>query len=443
MSKSRGNDIDPWTILRSRGADALRWYFFSAGSPWTNRRVSEEGIDESTRRFFLTLWNTYAFFVTYANLDGWEPARRAAPRHVLDRWARSRLHATVRDVTDALESFDALGAAQALETFVDDLSNWYVRRSRPRFWKAADADAHATLHECLATVAKLLAPLCPFVSDELHRTLARASESVHLADWPEVDAGAIDPSLEEAITLVRQLVTLGRAARTEAKLKVRQPLHRALVVMPDGSALPSELVDEMADELNVKRVEMLDDLEGLLDEHAVPNFRRLGPKAGKNMPRLKEVINEVDVGELRAAFGAAGHYTVELADGAQIDIEPEDVEIRASEHQELALARDGGYAVALDTTIDDDLRLEGIARELSRGINDLRRTLGFELSDRIRVEIVAEGIVAEAAERFGDWIAGEVLADGWTVVASLEQVPDDVSWLELDAGRAALRLERV
>ncbi|MEX2031829.1 MAG: class I tRNA ligase family protein, partial [Dehalococcoidia bacterium] len=166
MSKSRGNVIDPWDILRSRGADALRWYFFSSGSPWTSRRVYEEGIDESTRRFLVTLWNTYSFFVTYANLDGWEPPESATPpAHVLDRWARSRLHSTVRDVTDALERYDALRAAQELERMVDDLSNWYVRRGRSRFWKSTDAAAHATLHECLLTVATLLAPLCPFTAD--------------------------------------------------------------------------------------------------------------------------------------------------------------------------------------------------------------------------------------------------------------------------------------
>jgi len=443
MSKSRGNVIDPWMILRSKGADALRWYFFSAGSPWTNRRVYEEGIDESTRRFLLTLWNTYSFFVTYATLDGWEPAEAGAPSHVLDRWIRSRLHVTIREVTDALEGFDALAAAQGLERFVDDLSNWYVRRSRPRFWKAADAHAHATLHECLVTVATMLAPLCPFVADDVYRNLARVDESVHLTDWPDADAAAIDPALEDAVSQVRRIVTLGRAARAESKLKVRQPLPRALVVMPNGEQLPPELVDEVADELNVKRVETLSNLEGLLDEHAVPNFRRLGPKAGKRMPQVKEAITALDVGELRRAFSEHGQLSVSLSDGSEIAIEPEDVEIRASAHEELALAREGGYAVALDTSIDGELRLEGIARELSRAINELRRSRDFELSDRVVVELFAAGLVAEAAERWSEWIAGEVLASRWNVVPDVERAPvDGVTWLDLDAGRAALRLER-
>ncbi len=173
MSKSKGNVIDPWSIIDTRGADALRWYLFSAGSPWSTRRVSEEGIDDAARRFLLTLWNTYSFFVTYAQLDGWAPGGEHEPVHVMDRWARSRLAATVDEITVALEGFDVLRAAQALEGFVDELSNWYVRRSRPRFWKAADPVAHATLHHCLVTVAQLLAPFCPFTADEMWENLER------------------------------------------------------------------------------------------------------------------------------------------------------------------------------------------------------------------------------------------------------------------------------
>ncbi|HEY8216479.1 MAG TPA: isoleucine--tRNA ligase, partial [Acidimicrobiia bacterium] len=285
MSKSRGNVIDPWSILETRGADALRWYFFSAGSPWTSRRVDERMIDESTRRFLLTLWNTYAFFVTYATLDGWEPGPGTRPTHVLDRWVRSRLHATVEAVTDALEEFDALRGAQALEQFVDDLSNWYVRRSRSRFWRSADDDAHATLYECLRTVALLLAPLCPFVTDELWTNLGATGESVHLADWPHADAAAVDAGLERDVESARKVVTLGRAARTEAKIRVRQPLPRALVLLPGGAALPDDLLAEVADELNVKHVEQIVDLSGLLDHRVTPNFRRLGPRLGSLMPK--------------------------------------------------------------------------------------------------------------------------------------------------------------
>ncbi len=246
MSKSRGNVTDPVPVLAARGADALRWYMFSSGSPWTPKRVSLEGIDESTRQFLLTLWNTYSFFVTYANIDGWRPAgaasgakrselagagerppEGAAPgipapserdqQHVLDRWITSRLHRTVRTVTESLEHFDALGGAQALAALVDDLSNWYVRRSRPRFWKSSDPAAHATLHRVLSVLSQLLAPFCPFVSDEMYRNLADSDDSVHLTDWPVYDEAAIDDALEAEIVAGAHVGVAGtRRARRRA-----------------------------------------------------------------------------------------------------------------------------------------------------------------------------------------------------------------------------------
>jgi len=416
MSKSKGNVIDPWSVLDTRGADALRWYFFSAGSPWTPRRVFVDGIDESTRRFLLTLWNTYSFFVTYANLDGWRPDAAAAPsRHVLDRWIRSRTHATVVEVTDALEGFDALRGAQALERLVDDLSNWYVRRSRPRFWKAADPAAHATLHETLRTVVLLLAPFCPFVADEIWANLVPDAGSVHLADWPTADPDAIDPGLEAEMAAARQVVTLGRAARTEARIRVRQPLPRAHVLHP-GVTWSAAVIHEIADELNVKTVEAVTDLDGLLEYTVVPNFRALGPRLGARLPAVRSRLAAVDGGEIRRAFATTGTFTLDLDDGSVV-LGPDDVEIRAATHDALAVVQDGTVAVALDTQVDEDLRREGLARELVRAINDLRKERGLELADRIRVALHATGDLAEAARRHGDWIAGEVLAVAWTVTA--------------------------
>ena len=416
MSKSKGNVIDPWTVLDSRGADALRWYFFSAGSPWTQRRVFVEGIDESTRRILLTLWNTYSFFVTYANLDGWTPPAPGAPAapssHVLDRWIRSRVHSTVTEVTDALESFDALRGAQAIERLVDDLSNWYVRRSRSRFWKAADPAAHATLHEALTTTVTLLAPYCPFVADAIWANLGPGTDSVHLTDWPVADVAAVDPALEAEMAAARQIVTLGRAARTDAKVKVRQPLPRALVLFP-GVAWSPEVVREIADELNVKSIEPVKDLEGLLDYTVVPNFRALGPRLGPRLPRVRELLTAADGAAIRRAFELSGEYRMELDDEVVV-LGPDDVEIRAAAHEELAVVQDGPVAVALDTTIDDDLRLEGLARELVRALNDLRKEQGLELADRVRVTVRATGLVHDAAVRHGDWIAAEVLAVEWS-----------------------------
>ncbi|MEX0664611.1 MAG: isoleucine--tRNA ligase [Acidimicrobiia bacterium] len=437
MSKSRGNAIDPSSILGRRGADALRWYFFSAGSPWTSRRVYEEGIDEATRRFLVTLWNTYSFFVTYANLDGWEPSttRAPAPSHVLDRWARSRLHSTVRDVTTALEHFDALRAAQELERMVDDLSNWFVRRGRSRFWKSTDPAAHATLYECLVTVTKLLAPFCPFMADEVYGNLAGAGRSVHLADWPTVDEGAIDPALENAVAQARQVVTLGRAARAEARLKVRQPLPRALVLLPDHASLTEELKAEIADELNVKTVDVLDDLEGLLEFTVVPNFRTLGPRLGSRMPRAKELLSSAEGDSVRRALEADGCYRLDI-DGETFELGPDDLDVRATAHDELVLVQESGVAVALDTTVDGALRREGTARELVRAINDHRKELGLELSDRIRVALHCSGELAEAALEHRDWIMAEVLAVTFDVIEDA----GDASTATLTVGDAECRV---
>ncbi len=446
MSKSRGNIIDPWTILESRGADALRWHFFSAGSPWTSRRIYEEGIDESTRRFLLTLWNTYSFFVTYASLDGWTPGGDAAATvhkpgsHVLDRWARSRVHSTIRTVTDALERYDALSGAQALEGLVDDLSNWYVRRGRARFWKSADPMAHATLHEALVTACALLAPFCPFFADELHMNLNATERSVHLTDWPDVDEGAIDAPLEAAVALARQVVTLGRAGRADAQLPVRQPLRRALVLIPDPSALTPELLAEIADELNVKQVDLLTDLEGLLDYTVVPNFRALGPRVGPLMPQLKELLGAADGAEVRRALAADGVYRVEI-DGEVIELGPDDVEVRATAHEELVLTQEGGLSVALDTVLDDELRSEGIARSLARGINDHRKELELQLSDRIHVVLHAAGPITAAATQHREWIMGEVLAVAFDIV---EDTGDEsLAHLTIGDDECRLRVERV
>jgi len=417
MSKSKGNVIDPWEIFRTKGADPLRWYFFSAGSPWTNRRVYGEGIDESIRKFLLTLWNTLSFFVTYANLEGWEPGgAEPAPgeQHVLDRWIASRREATAAAVTDALEAFDTLAAAQTLESFVDDLSNWYVRRSRPRFWKASDPGAFGALYESLTTVARLLAPFCPFVADELHHVLGMPEVSVHLQDWPEADRGLIDAGLEEEMGLARRLVALGRAARGEARMKVRQPLRRALLLVPGAGRLSAGVAAQVSEELNVKNLEVVESLAGLIRYSVVPNFRALGPRLGPKLPAVKAALAAADGAEVSRSLEETAGYTLTI-DGEAIVLSADDLEVRAQEHEEFALAQDGPFAVALDLKIDDDLKLEGLARELARAVNDHRKASGLEIADRIKVRLWAEGPVAEAAERHGRWIAGEVLAVDWQV----------------------------
>jgi isoleucyl-tRNA synthetase len=420
MSKSKGNVIDPWEIFRTKGADPLRWYFFSAGSPWTNRRVYGEGIDESIRKFLLTLWNTLSFFVTYANLEGFGPGDAGASGgagsggHVLDRWLESRRAATVAAVTDALEAYDTLAAAQTLESFVDDLSNWYVRRSRPRFWKASDRKAFATLYRALSTVATLLAPFCPFVADEIYRVLGGTEPSVHLENWPKPEPALVDPDLEAEMALARRLVALGRAARGEARMKVRQPLRRALLLVPGGGRLSADVAAQVSEELNVRSLEVVESLAGLVRYSVVPNFRALGPRLGPKMPAVKAALASADGAEVSRSLEEIGSYTVTV-DGEAVVLGAAELEVRAEEHEEFALTQDGPYAVALDLTIDDELRLEGLARELARAVNDHRKASGLVIADRIRVRLWGNGLVTEAAQRHGEWIAGEVLAVDWQV----------------------------
>ena len=416
MSKSVGNVIDPWEILTTRGADPLRWWMFSQGSPWTPTRVSFEAIDASMRDALLTLWNTWSFFTTYATLNGFDPGDPAVPaaagRSELDRWMLSRLHGTVARATTSLDGYEPFPAATAIAELVDDTSNWFVRRSRRRFWRtdpgADPADslgAQATLHEVLVTVARLLAPLTPFLADRMWRDLTGAdeSDSVHLADWPAADADLVDADLESGMALARRLSSLGRAARAEAGVKVRQPLARALVYLPPGSPVPPPGVVE--DELNVDRVEATDELGDVLAYELVPNFKLLGPRIGKRVQDLRAAMVSVD-GVAAAADLAAGRpVVVELADGP-LELTGDEVELRVRAQPGFAVSRDGAEVLALDLALDDDLRRRGLARELIRMVQDLRKTTGLEVSDSIVLHVVG----LDDLTGLFDGVAREVLA---------------------------------
>ncbi|MGH9109940.1 MAG: class I tRNA ligase family protein, partial [Acidimicrobiales bacterium] len=416
MSKSLGNVVDPWEILSTRGADPLRWWMFSQGSPWTPTRVSLSAIDASLRDTLLTLWNAASFFTTYASLNGFDPADAAVPapgdRPALDRWARSRVVSTTATVTDALDRYEPLEAASALARLVDDLSNWYVRRSRRRFWRT-DPDAppedslaaQATLHESLVTAVTLLAPFCPFVADRLWRELTGAGDdaSVHLADWPRIGAEAPDGVLEDQMALARQLSSLGRAARDEAGLKVRQPLARALVFLAPGS--PGLLPGVVADELNVDRVEVAGELGEVLAFELVPNFKVLGPRLGERVKEVREALAGVDPAAAAAAVESGGTVRVELS-GRPVELGPGELELRVRGQAGFAVSREGGCVVALDLTLDDDLRRRGRAREVVRHVQDLRKASGLDVSDRIRLFAVG---LDDLAPLFGE-IAREVLA---------------------------------
>jgi isoleucyl-tRNA synthetase len=451
MSKSLGNVIDPWTVLNQQGADALRWYLLTAGTPWSARRVSIEIIEESLRRHLLTLWNTYSFWVTYASLEGFDPAAEAIPvgeRPEMDRWILAELDDAVRTATESLDRFDATHAGRRIERFVDDLSNWYVRRCRRRFWRSREeADTRAaflTLWECLVTVSKLIAPFTPFVADEIFTNLAgtddREPESVHLADWPAPEEGRVDDSLRRRMALVRRLVSLGRSARVDAKIRVRQPLQRALVVLPTSEFHDfSGLEALMAEELNVKSIETAHGLEELVSYTIKPNFKLLGPRLGPKVKGVGHALATAEARDLVSALETSGVVTLEV-DGESVELSADELDVRVEGREGFALAQDGPYGVALDVHLSDELVSEGVAREVVRAVQELRKTAGLAVEDRIELWLAARELGADLGEHV-DFIAAEVLATETHV--GEEPAPDAArSEITVDHGAVEIALRR-
>ena len=447
MSKSRGIVVDPWEVINSQGADAMRWYFYTAGPPGDNKRFSTEMVAEVVRKFWSTLWNTYSFLVTYANLDGWTPhSPRPAveDRDLLDRWVLSELHQTIQTVTEAYDNYDAPNATRPVQAFVEALSNWYVRLSRRRFWKNEQdtdkAGAYATLYECLVTVSQLIAPAMPFLSEAMYRNLvagdnSEAPPSVHLSRWPQADPGVIRPALMDEMRLLRQLVSLGLAARNEAGIKVRQPLAGASFVLrpeTDPGALEA-YADLVHQELNVKQTAFFTaDAQNLMQEvvRINPLPQLLGKKFGADFRLIQSALREGKQGDLRkyATTLQAGTPLNLQLDGREFEILPEEVELHVSNEvpDGYALAAEGGSAAILDVRLDQALREEGLAREVVRRVQNLRREADFRLNDRIAIRYRAEGELAEAMARFGDSICGETLCD------QMEQGDPDGDWLQAD-----------
>jgi isoleucyl-tRNA synthetase len=468
MSKRLGNIIDPWLVIDRYGADALRWLMIAGGSPWSQRRIYPEAFQDVVRQFLLTLWNVHAFYVTYANLD--DPDLAAAPtpsdRSPLDRWMLSRLHATIEHTRDALERYDATGAGREIVKLVDDLSNWYVRRSRRRFWdpsrSGGDTEAspqklaaYATLHECLVTVSKLLAPFIPFVAEEMYRNVGLRDapdgpESVHLADYPVADPGLVDLPLEEAMAIVRQVVSLGRTVRTEAKVRVRQPLGSGVLHVPGDPGKIGPLLGLVAEELNVRHVAFAESAEELSGWRAKPNFRVLGPRLGRGAQEVAGVLAGDD-GSLAARLAAGETVTVAVPSG-EVRLAPEDVDLIQEPRTGWAVATDGGVTVALDLDLDDELRREGLVRELIHHVQNLRKSAGLEVADRIVLGLeVADGIglgpearaatpALRALHEYRGYVAAEVLA----VEIVDEPVPEPAGTAEadLDGTRVRLTLRR-
>lgn len=412
MSKSKGNVVDPFSVLDKFGADALRWYFFSSKQPWDGYRFSEETIAEGVRLFLNTLWNTYGFLVLYENASGDDPsAAPPGPPTDLDRWVLSRLSATVSAVTERLDAFDATGGAREIITFVDDLSNWYVRRNRRRFWDG-DARAFATLRECLVTVAQLLAPFTPFVADEIYDNLDGSLESVHLTDWPEPRER--DVALEEAMATAREAVALGLRARAGAKVGLRRPLGEAVVVAAGRERTALEaMADVVRDELNVKSLRFVDEADELGSYDLKPNYRSLGPRFGKAMPRVAAAVAALDGDHVARTLRDGGTIGINV-DGKDHTLVEADLLIGLQPLEGFQVEREGGHAVALDLTVDEPLRREGWAREVIRTIQNARKDAGLDVSDRIALTLGGAPELVSVAQEFERLVADEVLATSVT-----------------------------
>ncbi len=416
MSKSKGNVVDPWSVLNLHGADALRWYLYTASPAGNPRRFSADLVGESLRKFLLTLWNTYSFFVTYANIDDYDPkaVHGDLPYSELDRWVRSELNTLIEEVSTALEAYNPTDAGRRIQEFVEDLSNWYVRRSRRRFWKTEnDADklaAYDTLYTCLVTLSKLLAPFTPFVAEELYQNLVRsvdagAPESVHLANYPDADIDAIDADLNRDTRLVMRLVSLGRAARSKAGVKVRQPLGSALFrvrTSAEASAL-QRLSDQVAEELNVKEVKATQSLDTYALSKVTFNTKTYGQNFGRDLPQLLPEIAKL---EPEAVQQAGDTLRV-----GQWDVPRAALNVEYTARPGYAVAGDAGYVAVCATEVTAELAAEGLARELVHRIQNMRRDAGFDIADHIETFYEAGAEVAQVMTAHEEYVRQETLSD--------------------------------
>ena len=427
MSKSIGNIIDPYDVFDTVGADALRWYFLARLSPDVPKRVSVEIVADVASSFINTFWNTYSFFVLYARLDEVDLGRNIPlqDRPEIDRWALALLHKTITTVTDALDDFDAKTAGEALESFVDQLSNWYVRRNRRRFWKSTDPEdtqaAYLTLYECLHAAHKLMAPFMPFLAENMYQNLVRgvdpdAPESVHMTAWPEADPQWQNDALLFDIDVVQKVVGLARAARVQSGIRTRQPLARLLVRAPsDAAARALEAHQEqILEELNVKAIEFIARDAGLVSYRIKPNLPRIGKQYGKLIPAIRAALAEADGGAIASAAASGETFEITVGDRT-ITLGGDDVLIETSSAEGYACAEDSGYLTALDTTLNDDLINEGFARDIVRSVQDARKQAGLEVSDRIALGISGTAAVEKALSVHREYIMSETLATIWDV----------------------------
>jgi isoleucyl-tRNA synthetase len=444
MSKRYGNVIDPFEAIAAHGADANRWYMMGNSQPWENLRFDLKGVQEVQRKFFGTLFNTYNFFALYANISAFQYPEAPLPwaeRPEIDQWITSVRHSLIRQVEAHLDDYEPTRAVRLIDGFVQEqLSNWYVRLSRRRFWEG-DAAAFQTLYECLETVALLISPIAPFYADKLYRDLTQTNSSVHWANYPAWDATAIDARAEARMDLAQHVTSLILSIRRKEKLKVRQPLAKALVAILDPSlrAELSRVQALISSEVNVKTIEYITEDNTILVRKIKPNFRILGPKAG---PQIKEIaaalcnFSQEDIRELESN----GQFSLELSGGNYV-IELTDVEILSEDIPGWSVASDSGYTVALDITLTDELRREGIAREFINRIQNLRKNNGYELTDQIAIRISAHPEWDEAIHTYREYISRETLGQQLDLVAAADITGGET--IDINGSSGLIRLDRI
>ncbi len=420
MSKHKGNVVDPWSILDKQGADAVRWYFYTGSFPWIPTRFGEEAVSEVQRKFQGTLWNTYAFFTLYAEIDGYDPSQyrlNDCKLSLMDRWALSKLNTLIKRVDGYLENYNITDSAREIQDFCDVLSNWYVRRGRDRYWGSNmtedKAAAYTTLYHILVTLSKLVAPYVPFMAEMMYRNLVPqfskdAPVSVHLCDYPVCDESAVDFALEKGMADVLDVVVLGRAARNAGAVKNRQPLSEMVVFSERELNIGDELKSVALDELNVKKLRYAESADSLVSYTLKPQLKTLGPKYGKQLKKITEFLNSCNTGEVVKAVKNGGSYTLDLEDGAVVLFE-EDLQIMTDSAEGYVTAADKGIIVALDVNLNEALLDEGCERELISKIQTMRKEAGFEVTDRIAVYYEAEGRAEKMLVR--GKLASDVLAE--------------------------------
>jgi len=427
MSKSRGNVVKPWDILNKQGADALRWYFFTAVSPWNAKNFSVKAVDEVVRKFILTLWNTYSFFVIYANIDSFNPhdyELDVSERFEIDRWIISELNYMVKKVIEYMDNFNVTDSGRLIENFVDNLSNWYVRRSRRRFWKSeSDKDkisAYKTLYECLLTISKIAAPYIPFICEEIYtnlvKSIGKGLSSVHLEKYPEADDSLIDRQLSFRMKVARRIVGLGRSIRSKLSIKTRQPLVCVKVYFDSDEEKMNACIhfkELICEELNVKELEIVDNLDELVSYSIKPNLKLLGPKYGQILPKIKTAIESEN--PLKVVLRIKNSKSLDvIVDGRQIEILPEEVLVDVISKEEYDVESDGEFTVGMATSLTEELREEGFLRELVHQIQNLRKEANFQIENTIITAIQCGQKQKETIDRFKDYIMKETLSEKLT-----------------------------